>query len=169
MSTNKWVSHVRAFAAQNNLSYACALSTPECKDSYRAKYGVSKKLSKKDNIEKMGAEDINVAEKPNIKMVVKEKKKRKPTPQLVIEEDPETEQTMQIEVKAKPKKVKEVIPIRDKKKDYGGREQLLESFDVKTLRKFLKDNFDYKASPQLTKKELVIDILLAEADLPIKY
>jgi len=95
MSTNKWVSHVRAFAADNNLSYACALSTPACKETYRAKYGLAKKLSKKDNIQKMGAEDFDA---PNMKLVVKEKKKRRPT--LVIEEEPE--ETI-IPVKAKIK------------------------------------------------------------------
>jgi hypothetical protein len=161
---NRWVDYVKKFAADNNLSYGCALSKPECKETYRAKYGVAKKLTKKQNIEKMGAEDMDA---PNIKMVVKEKKKRKPTPQLVIEEEPE--ESMELEVKTKPKKVKAVIPIRDKNKDYGGREQLLETFDVKTLRKFLKDQFDYVASPQVTKKELVLNILLAEAGLPIKY
>lgn len=158
---NNWVNFVKQFAADNNLSYGCALSKPECKEQYRAKYGVSKKLTKKDNIQKMGAEDFDA---PNIQMVVKEKKKRRPK-ELVIEEEPE--ETM--EIIAKPKKAKAVIPIRDKTKDYGGREQLLETFDLKTLRKFLKDNFDYVASPQLTKKELVLNILLAEAGLPIKY
>jgi hypothetical protein len=79
---NRWVDHVKKFAADNNLSYACALSKPECKDSYRAKYGVSKKLTKKQNIEKMGAEDMDA---PNMKLVVKEKKKRRPK-ELVIEE-----------------------------------------------------------------------------------
>jgi hypothetical protein len=160
---NQWTQFVKQFASDNSLSYACALSTPACKEQYRAKYGVAKKLTKKQNLEKMSAEDMDA---PNIKMVVKEKKKRKPKAELVIEEEPE--ETMEIMVK-KPKKVKAVIPIRDKNKDYGGREQLLETFDVKTLRKFLKDNFDYVASPQLTKKELVLDILLAEAGLPIKY
>jgi len=81
---NRWVDHVKSFAAKNNLSYGCALSKPECKESYRAKYGVSKKLTKKQNIEKMGAEDFDA---PNMKLVVKEKKKRRPT--LVIEEEPE--------------------------------------------------------------------------------
>ena len=92
---NRWVSHVKEFAADNNLSYGCALSKPECKETYRAKYGVSKKLTKKQNIEMMGAEDFDA---PNIQMVVKEKKK-KPKPQLVIEEEPEET----IEIKAKPK------------------------------------------------------------------
>jgi hypothetical protein len=84
MSKNRWVDHVKSFAAKNNLSYGCALSKPECKESYRAKYGVSKKLSKKQNIEMMGAEDFDA---PNMKLVVKEKK-RKPK-NLVIEEEPE--------------------------------------------------------------------------------
>jgi hypothetical protein len=81
---NRWVDHVKKFAADNNLSYGCALSKPECKETYRAKYGVAKKLTKKQNIEKMGAEDFDA---PNIKMVVKEKKKRKPKAELVIEEE----------------------------------------------------------------------------------
>jgi hypothetical protein len=81
---NQWVDHVKKFAADNNLSYGCALSKPECKETYRAKYGVSKKLTKKQNIEMMGAEDFDA---PNMKLVVKEKKKRRPT--LVIEEEPE--------------------------------------------------------------------------------
>jgi hypothetical protein len=82
---NQWVDHVKKFAADNNLSYGCALSKPECKETYRAKYGVSKKLSKKQNIEKMGAEDFDA---PNMKLVIKEKKKRRPK-ELVIEEEPE--------------------------------------------------------------------------------
>ena len=109
---NRWVDHVKQFAADNNLSYGCALSKPECKETYRAKYGVTKKLTKKQNIEKMGAEDMNA---PNIQLVVKEtKKKQKPKPQLVIEEEPTTE----VEVKAKPVKAKtqlKKITIQQKK------------------------------------------------------
>lgn len=93
---NRWVEHVKSFAAKNNLSYGCALSKPECKETYRAKYGVSKKLTKKQNIEMMGAEDFDA---PNMKLVVKEKKKRKPK-ELVIEEEP----TMEIEVETKKRK-----------------------------------------------------------------
>jgi hypothetical protein len=84
MSTNKWVNWVKQFSKDNSLSYACALSTPACKEQYRAKYGLTKKLTKKQNIEMMGAEDFDA---PNMKLVVKEKKKRRPT--LVIEEEPE--------------------------------------------------------------------------------
>jgi hypothetical protein len=92
---NRWVDHVKSFAAQNNLSYACALSTPDCKDSYRAKYGVTKKLTKKQNIEKMGAEDKDA---PNIQLVIKEKKKPKRGPkELVIKEKKKRRPTLKLE------------------------------------------------------------------------
>ena len=32
---NKWIEHVKSFAAKNNLSYGCAISKPECKSSYQ--------------------------------------------------------------------------------------------------------------------------------------
>ena len=32
---NNWIEHVRRYAVENNLSYACALSTPACKESYQ--------------------------------------------------------------------------------------------------------------------------------------
>ena len=31
---NAWVQHVKQYAADNNLSYACALSTPNCRETY---------------------------------------------------------------------------------------------------------------------------------------
>jgi len=105
---NQWVSHVKEFAADNNLSYGCALSKPECKETYRAKYGVSKKLSKKDNILKMGAEDMDA---PNIKMVIKEKKKRKPT--LKLEEvmmEAEDNRSKMVATQEKKKKVLASLP-----------------------------------------------------------
>ena len=33
--TNPWVEHIKKYAKDNNLSYGCALSTPECKNTYR--------------------------------------------------------------------------------------------------------------------------------------
>ncbi len=32
--TNPWVEHIKKNAKDNNLSYGCALSTPECKNTY---------------------------------------------------------------------------------------------------------------------------------------
>ena len=34
---NAWITHVRKYATENNISYGCALSTPECKEEYRKK------------------------------------------------------------------------------------------------------------------------------------
>ena len=33
--TNKWIEHVKTFSKKNNISYACALSMPQCKESYK--------------------------------------------------------------------------------------------------------------------------------------
>ena len=41
--TNKWIEHVRKYAKDNNISYACALSTPECKNTYIKPLSKSKK------------------------------------------------------------------------------------------------------------------------------
>jgi len=32
---NQWVEHVKAFSLKHGLTYACAMSTPECKASYK--------------------------------------------------------------------------------------------------------------------------------------
>lgn len=32
---NAWILHTKQFAAANNLSYACAMTTPACRASYR--------------------------------------------------------------------------------------------------------------------------------------
>jgi len=34
--SNPWVAHVKAFAAKNGISYACALSDPRCKATYKS-------------------------------------------------------------------------------------------------------------------------------------
>lgn len=167
MSKNRWVEHVRAFGAQNNLSYACALSTPACKETYRAKYGVSKKLTKKQNIENMGAEDFDA---PNIKLVVKEKKPRKLKPKFIIQEEPEEVKEEPEIFMFKPKKSPKSVPVYNSDTDnMADRQKLLETFDLRILRKFLKDKFNYVGSPKLTKKEVVSNIILAEAGLPIKF
>lgn len=61
---NNWINWVKSYAQQNGLSYACALSQPACKDGYRAKHGVSKKVPQKVERERMGLEDINIKPPP---------------------------------------------------------------------------------------------------------
>ena len=34
MGNNKWINHVKNYANENNLSYACALSQPDIKNNY---------------------------------------------------------------------------------------------------------------------------------------
>jgi len=64
---NNWINFVKNYAQQHHLSYACALSQPACKDGYRAKYGVSKKVPQKMERERMGLEDINIKPPPRRK------------------------------------------------------------------------------------------------------
>ena len=40
---NPWVEHIKKYAKDNNLSYGCALSTPECKNTYSKTSSKSKK------------------------------------------------------------------------------------------------------------------------------
>ena len=71
---NKWVEHVKAFAAKNNLSYACALSKPECKQSYQ-KYDPSKtKIMSKEKRKEVDAKAKKLIPKP---MKIKVSKKQK--------------------------------------------------------------------------------------------
>ena len=49
---NLWVQHIKSFASKNNMTYGCALSDPDCKDSYRkmkeGKSTPAKKMSMKE-------------------------------------------------------------------------------------------------------------------------
>jgi hypothetical protein len=64
---NNWINFVKSYAQQHHLSYACALSQPGCKDAYRAKHGVAKKVPQKVERERMGLEDINIKPPPRRK------------------------------------------------------------------------------------------------------
>jgi hypothetical protein len=95
---NKWIQHVKEFASKNNISYACAISTPECKNEYRAKYGNRKKLSKSKEKQLMEMEDIDAKPKG---------KKKHPIPKgETLEEAIPTQAKppIQLKIKEKPKK-----------------------------------------------------------------
>ena len=32
---NAWVEHIKKYAKENNLSYSCAMTMPDCKNSYK--------------------------------------------------------------------------------------------------------------------------------------
>ena len=40
---NSWIEHIRKYAKDNNLSYGCALSSPDCKNTYNKPLSKSKK------------------------------------------------------------------------------------------------------------------------------
>ena len=66
---NAWVEHVRKFAAKNGMSYGCAVSDAECKAKYHRQKARNAKMTRTpaQEMEDMGAEDVNVAEKPKKK------------------------------------------------------------------------------------------------------
>lgn len=61
---NRWTDFVKKWASDNDTTYGCALSKPECSQAYRAKYGNRKKLSQKKERELMGAEDKDAPAPP---------------------------------------------------------------------------------------------------------
>ena len=79
---NRWIEFVRKWSAKEGISYACAVSKPECRAEYQAKYGNRKKLPMRTEREIMGAEDIRS------RTLEKQKKKK---PALIIEESDEEE------------------------------------------------------------------------------
>ena len=40
---NPWITHVKKYAAEHNIAYACAIAKPECKNSYTKKVKLTKK------------------------------------------------------------------------------------------------------------------------------
>ena len=72
---NAWVIHVRKFAQENNKSYACAISDPLCKSSY--KKPVKQKTSAQER-KGMASNDVN-APQPE-KVIFKKKRARAPPP-----------------------------------------------------------------------------------------
>lgn len=53
---NAWTNHVKQFAKENNLSYGCALSNPQCSASYKSAKPVKPKstFSKLPNLAPLG-------------------------------------------------------------------------------------------------------------------
>jgi hypothetical protein len=92
---NRWIEFVRKWAAKAGISYACAVSKPECRAEYQAIYGNRKKLPRKTEREMMGQEDIR---SQAVRTLEKQKKKK---PALIIESDSE-EETYIIPKKKKP-------------------------------------------------------------------
>jgi hypothetical protein len=51
--TNKWILHIKKWAKNNNKSYACAVSDPECKNSYNKPIQKEKQNINKQKVNKL--------------------------------------------------------------------------------------------------------------------
>jgi hypothetical protein len=56
---SKWIEFVKKWAKDNNITYGCAMSKPECKNAYHKKYDTQKyqRERKEKESEQMGAEE----------------------------------------------------------------------------------------------------------------
>jgi hypothetical protein len=58
MGNNKWINHVKKYANENNLTYACALSNPNVKTNYEKVIKNSRKQQIKEKLEIMKVQNI---------------------------------------------------------------------------------------------------------------
>ena len=58
MGNNKWIDHVKKYAKENNLTYACALSHPNVKTNYEKVIKKSRKQQVKEKLEIMKVQNI---------------------------------------------------------------------------------------------------------------
>ena len=134
---NRWTNFVREWADKHSISYGCALSKPEMREAYKAKYGNRKRLTQTKEKELMGQEDKDAPEKPK-------PPKKRPNVRLIIEEESEEEEE-QPKKKGRPKKyataeearqakIKNTIEARKRKKS-GQKEVLSEAKEAEMMGK----------------------------------
>ena len=58
MGNNKWINHVKNYANENNLSYACALSQPNVKTNYEKVIKKTRRQQVKEKLEIMKYQSI---------------------------------------------------------------------------------------------------------------
>ena len=58
MVNNKWINHVKNYANENNLSYACALSQPNVKTNYEKVIKKTRRQQVKEKLEIMKYQNI---------------------------------------------------------------------------------------------------------------
>lgn len=131
---NRWTNFVREWADKHSISYGCALSKPEMREAYKAKYGNRKRLTQTKEKELMGQEDKDAPEKPK-------PPKKRPNVRLIIEEEEEE----QPKKKGRPKKyataeearqakIKNTIEARKRKKS-GQKEVISEAKEAEMMGK----------------------------------
>jgi len=97
---NRWVDFIRKWAKDNNTTYSCALSEGDCKEAYRAKYGIRKGVPAKKERERMGLEDVRpVAKKKSFKDQVEAVMKKSKKKLRIVEDEPVEEEEVVIKKK----------------------------------------------------------------------
>ena len=61
---NPWIDHIKAYAKKNNITYGCALSLPDCKNTYKKKS--EKKADKKKDKKKADKEVDKEVDKEDV-------------------------------------------------------------------------------------------------------
>ena len=142
---NRWTDFVKEWASDNDTTYGCALSKPECSQAYRAKYGSRKKLTQKKERGMMGAEDKDA---PNIQLTIAEEPKKKGRPKKYATE-------------AEAKRAKSLNTMEAKKRRQAEKRALKEA------EKMGSEDFDVK--PTKKKKNPELEMMGAEdKDAPSK-
>lgn len=111
-NNNNWIAHVKAFAAKNNISYACAVSMPECKATYKKEEVVKPVKEKKTKKERKETKKIKVINKNILEAVALTPKKRK----IIIKKKAQEVPVVVKEIKTiKIKKEKNKKPLTNQK------------------------------------------------------
>jgi len=127
-NNNNWIAHVKAFAAKNNISYACAVSMPECKATYVKEVVVKPVKEKKTKKEKKETKKIKIINKNILEAVALTPKKRK----IIIKKKPE-----EVPVVTKPIKIiKSEKPVVTKKETLTN-QKIMKM--IKSIRKSMPD------------------------------
>ena len=75
---NRWVDFIKNYASLNDLSYGCAITKPEAREAYRAKYGNRRNLPQYKERENMGMNDYDAPPKPTPPVVASKKGRGRP-------------------------------------------------------------------------------------------
>ena len=106
MSTNKWILHVKKYAEENNISYACAITDHKCKELYNPVVKLTKKEKEVVN-QKIFMEQypraflqklVNIKQKPNEEKVLLQNKFNRFTQEL-------KDKIIELDVKGRIKKL----------------------------------------------------------------
>jgi hypothetical protein len=85
---NRWIEHVRLYAKNHNIGYGCALSTPECRETYKPKvHNVMKDKMKAHHDLLSIAQKAKKSMKHNMKAhhdLLSIAQKAKPEPEVII-------------------------------------------------------------------------------------